>query len=72
MKSNYFEAVIFDRDVYCIDCLPPGVTVNDNDVIPIFASDKWRCYPTCCVCGRIHDYVNITPFKTIKHKKRHL
>jgi len=63
MKSYHFEAVVFNYDVYCIDCLPSGVTVDNDDVTPIFASDEWDYYPACCVCGQVHDYINIIAYE---------
>lgn len=60
MKAYHFEACVFNGDVYCNGCLPNNVTVTQNNVNPIFGSDTWDYYPTCCVCGTIHDYVTLT------------
>ena len=58
MKSYDYEAVAYDGDVYCLGCLPEGV--NEDDAYPIFADSEWDYYPVCCVCGGVHDYVNLT------------
>lgn len=57
MKSYDYEAVAYESEVYCIDCLPGGVDMQHGDVAPIFACSEWDCYPVCTVCGMEHDYV---------------
>lgn len=57
MKAWDYDAVTYDGDVYCVGCLPDGVTEEDEEVCPIFASDEWDSTPVCCVCGEEHDYV---------------
>lgn len=55
MKSYDYEAVTYDSDVYCVECLPEDF--DEDDVFPIFADSEWDYVPTCCVCGAEHDYV---------------
>lgn len=62
MKAYDFDAVTFDGEVYCIECLPDGVNVNDEEVSPIFADCEHDAFPTCGVCGRVHDYVPLTAY----------
>lgn len=57
MKSFDYEAVIFDGDVYCVECLP--TTASKEDCDPIFADSEWDNYPTCCECFHTHDYVSL-------------
>ena len=59
MKAYEFEAVTYDGAVYCVDCLPEDVSLDDEEVCPIFASDEWDYAPVCDVCGMTHDYMNI-------------
>src|ERR671923_253380 len=59
MKSFDYEAVTYDGAVYCVDCLPDGVNVNDDEVSPIFADSEWDTAPVCDVCGTVHDYVTV-------------
>ena len=61
MKSYDFEAIAYGGECYCVDCLPNGVSVNDEDVYPIFADSEWDDYPVCAVCGTVHDYVGLIP-----------
>ncbi len=61
MKSFDFEAVVYDCDVYCVECLPQGVDVDDEDeVSPIFADGEWDYYPVCVACNSAHTYVSLT------------
>lgn len=60
MKSYDYEAVTHDGDIYCTGCLPEGVSINDEEVSPIFAGSEWDYIPDCCVCGCEHDYVSLT------------
>lgn len=59
MNAFDYEAVAFDGSVYCVDCLPVGISVNSPDVMPVFADSEWDSYPVCDVCGYEHDYVNL-------------
>ncbi len=59
MNACDFEAVVYEGSVYCTDCLPEGVGVNDEGVTPIFASDEWDFAPTCDACSEEHDYMPI-------------
>jgi hypothetical protein len=60
MKCYAYEAVVYDRAIYCVDCIPDGVTVDDGEVSPIFADSEWDYYPVCEHCGTVHDYVSLT------------
>ena len=57
MKSFDYNAMVYDGDVYCVVCLPDGVTTEDAD--PIFADSEWASVPVCCECGESHDYVSV-------------
>lgn len=59
MKSYDYYAAIFKGSIFCIECLPNGVTENDGEVRPIFASDEWDHSVTCEKCGEEHEYMNI-------------
>lgn len=59
MQAFSFEAVVYDCEVYCEDCLPDGVDVNGDDVSPIFADSTWDTPPVCTMCGAEHDYMNV-------------
>jgi hypothetical protein len=59
MKSYDYDAVTWYSEVYCTDCLPEKVKIDDYDVFPIFADSEWDYAPVCCMCGHVHDYVNI-------------
>jgi hypothetical protein len=61
MKSNDFDAVTYQGEVYCWDHLPDGVTLKNEEVNPIFADSEWDYYPVCCHCGIVHDYVSLLP-----------
>jgi len=62
-----FEAVVvFDEngngEIYCNECVPDRTDIeNGENVHPIFCDSELDCYPTCSVCGKIHDYVSLTP-----------
>ena len=58
MKSYDYDAVFYDGEVYCKECLPEGINTDDYD--PIFAGSEWDFYPSCTVCGAVHDYVSLT------------
>lgn len=59
MKSFDFDAVTYKGAVYCIGCLPFGVTSDDDEACPIFADSEWDHVPVCDVCGTEHDYVTV-------------
>ncbi|HOR77238.1 MAG TPA: hypothetical protein PLG04_00345 [Anaerolineaceae bacterium] len=59
MHSYDYEAVVYDGEIYCVDCLPEGVDIDDPEVMPIFADSEWNDVPVCSVCGTAHDYVTI-------------
>ena len=59
MKSYDYNAVVYGSEVYCTDCLPDDVDVEDNDVSPIFANAEWDYVPICDRCGAEHDYVTV-------------
>lgn len=59
MKSFDYEAVTYDGAVYCVECLPDGVTMNSDEVSPIFADSEWDSAPVCDACGAEHDYVTV-------------
>ena len=59
MNASDYDAVIFNYEVYCIECLPAGVDVESDEVQPIFADSEWDYIPSCCVCGKSHDYVSV-------------
>lgn len=62
MKAYDYEAVTYDGDVYCLGCLPAGVTDGTDGVSPIFADSEWDDYPVCTACGAVHDYVSLTDY----------
>ena len=59
MKSYEYNAVTWDGDFYCIQCLPKGVRMGSEEVHPVYADCEWGYAPSCCICGYVHDYVNI-------------
>ena len=59
MKSYDCEAVVYDGEIYCVECLPSEVDIQSEDVMPIFADSEWDNYPVCCICGYEHNYVNL-------------
>lgn len=64
VKAYDFDAVVYTANdtsvVLCVACLPPGITINDRSVYPIFADSEWDSAPVCDRCGKQHDYVNLT------------
>ena len=60
MKSYDYEAVVYDGEELCVECLPEGVSVNDEEVGPIFADSEVDRAVVCAKCGAEHDYMNIT------------
>jgi hypothetical protein len=59
MKSFDFEAVAYDGEVFCVDCLPDDVDGGSEGVMPIFADSEWDYAPVCCICGEKHEYMTI-------------
>jgi len=59
MKLWDFECVAYDGEIYCNDCLPDGVSVNDDEVSPVFAGNEVDSYPVCCECGEKHTYMSL-------------
>ena len=59
MKSYDYEAVVYDGAEYCAECLPEGVSVNDEEVSPIFADAEVDRPVVCDACGTVHDYMNV-------------
>lgn len=57
MKTYDFDAVAYDGEVYCNECCP--VSVDHDDVMPIFADSEWDYVPVCCICGMEHEYMSI-------------
>ena len=60
MKSYDYDAVVYDGSEYCVECLPEGVKVHDEDVSPIFADAEMDRPAICDNCGTEHTYMNIT------------
>jgi hypothetical protein len=60
MRAYDFDAVSYNGAVYCINCLPQGVSIYNEDVAPIFASDEMDSYPHCDKCGYVHKYMELT------------
>jgi hypothetical protein len=59
MYSYDYDAVVYDGEVYCVECLPEGVDTDNPEVMPIFADSEWDHVPVCSVCGTEHDYVTV-------------
>lgn len=59
MENHAFAAVVFEGCVYCVGCLPPGVTVDDAEASPIEADEQWDAPAICERCAVEHDYMNI-------------
>lgn len=66
MKSYDYNAYAYGGEVYCINCLPNPTEYLDLDKderpYPIFADSEWDYYPSCSVCGLVHDYVGLTDY----------
>jgi hypothetical protein len=60
MKAWDYDAVTYNGEIYCTECLPDGIGVNNEEVSPIFASSEWS-FPgaTCGDCGYTHDYMSL-------------
>ncbi len=59
MKAFHYEAVVIEGLVYCVECLPEDVSVDDEEVYPIFAGHEMDHAPVCSICDAIHDYMNV-------------
>ena len=59
MKTYDYDAVIYDGEVFCVECLPHNVNCKDDVISPIFAGEEWQYRPVCCECGEEHDYMII-------------
>jgi hypothetical protein len=60
MHAWDYEAVTYDGAIYCVECLPPGVEADSDEVTPIFASDEWAAPGAACeACGALHDYMSL-------------
>lgn len=59
MKEHDYAAVVFEGSVYCVGCLPIGVTVDDAEVSPIEPDEKWDAPAVCERCGFEHAYMNV-------------
>lgn len=70
MRAFDFEAVTFNSSVFCVPCLPEGVSVEGDGVFPIFANSEWDAYPVCDVCRSEHDYVLLTAAGGIWKRER--
>lgn len=59
MKAWSFDAVSYAGAVYCAneECCP--ISLNNEEVNPIFAHEEWDYYPTCDACGYEHDYITL-------------
>ena len=68
MNAFDHDAVVYDNEIWCIECLPDDVDTDNTDeygndiCTPIFASSEWDSAPTCCVCGAVHDYVTLIEY----------
>lgn len=65
MKAYEYEAVIFNDEIFCLECLP--VETSENNYCPIFADSEWNTYPICSECGTEHDYVNLISDKEMTY-----
>lgn len=59
MKTYDYYAVVYESDIWCVECLPDGIHSESESVNPIFAGSEWDYVPCCCVCRTEHDYVTI-------------
>lgn len=51
----------YDASFYCsVDCLPEGISCNDEEVCAVFADSEWDYYPTCDSCGEQCEDVSLT------------
>ena len=62
MKSWEFDAVVYDGEIYCVECLPEEARIKEDEAWPIFADSEWDHYPICDNCGMEHKYVGLTDY----------
>jgi len=62
MKAWEYDCVVYEDDYHCWNCMPDIQDLNVDDYEPVFASDELDYYPTCCVCGYEHTYMNLTSY----------
>lgn len=55
MKSSHYAAVMYGGHAYCLCCVP--TYEDDENIVPIFASDEVTEYPACVRCGMVHKYM---------------
>lgn len=54
MSSCEVVGYTYDGGFYCSeDCLPDGITHNNDEVGAVFAGDEWEYTPTCESCGEV-------------------
>ena len=57
MKSYDYEGYAMEGYCLCENC----ATDKDKEAgYPIFADSEWDYYPSCDLCGKIFDYINLT------------
>ena len=59
MDCSDYNAVTYNHEVYCTECLPEGIDDESEGVDPIFAGSEWDYVPCCCKCDCKHDYMTI-------------
>lgn len=59
MKSFDYDCVTIEGLVYCVDCLPEDVDVEDEGVTPVFADTEVEEPLVCAMCDATHDYMNV-------------
>lgn len=57
MNTFDYYAVIYDGEIYCVECLPENI--DEEDIDPIFVGSEWDYIPSCCECNELHDYVTL-------------
>lgn len=55
MNTFDYYAVVYDGEIYCVECLPKNI--NEEDINPIFVDSEWDYIPSCCECNELHDYM---------------
>jgi hypothetical protein len=58
-EGDDFDAVVYDGEVRCVDCLPPGIDLDSGEVEPILAAEEWDAPAVCRICRAEHDYMTI-------------
>lgn len=59
MRTCDFDAVYFEGECYCNECLPDNMDTNEEEVSPIFAESSCSTYPVCIKCGYVHTYMDL-------------